>query len=207
MTDCSEKIGFFEESELISYHRSYMEKEGRYKFFEMARKLLWKDYKTEGRLLLLYGWNSAWLAKRSGEFNLDRFEETLEKCKPCFDELRGESLQKIVLEDHKKDIKDIYDTLSSVEDIKHTGASKLMCLENPELFVMWDKGIREEVYCIKGEASGEKYFSFLEIVKEKAKNVVWIPQKCDNITLAKAIDELNYMKFQEMPKKAKAKSE
>ncbi len=207
MTDCFEKIGFFKESELIRYHMSYMEKEGRYKFFEMARKLLCKDYKTEGRLLLLYGWNSAWLAKRSGEFNLDRFVKTFEKCKTHFDELQGESLQKIVLEDHKKDIKDIYDTLSSVDDIKHTGATKLMALENPELFVMWDKGIREEVYCIKDEATGEKYFRFLETVKEKAKNVIWIPQKFDNITLAKAIDEFNYMKFQEMPKKAKAKSE
>ena len=200
MTDCSEKIGFFEESELISYHGCYKKKEGRYEFFEMARNLICKGYQTEGRLLLLYGWNSAWLAKRSGEFNLNRFEKTLEKCKPCFDELRGESLQKIVLEDHEKGIKDIYDTLSSVDDIKHTGASKLMALENPELFVMWDNGIREELYCLKGEASGEKYFQFLKKVKEKATNIHWEPQKCDNITLAKAIDEFNYMKFQNAKK-------
>ena len=207
MTDCSEKIGVFTERELVIYHMLYMKEEGRYKFFEMARKLLCKDYKTEGRLLLLYGWNSAWLAKRSGEFKLDRFVETFEKCKPYFDKLQGESLQTIVLEDHEEDIKHIYDTLSSVEDIKSTGASKLMSLENPELFVMWDRGIRKEIYCIKGEATGENYFRFLEVVKEKAKNVVWIPQKCDNITLAKAIDEFNYMKFQETRKRAKAKSE
>ena len=50
---------------------------------------------------MLYGWNSALLAKRSGEFKLDRFVETFEKCKPYFDKLQGESLQTIVLEDHE----------------------------------------------------------------------------------------------------------
>ena len=119
-------IECFEESKLIEYHRLYMEREGRYKLFEMARNLLCHGYQTEGRLLLLFGWNSTWLAKRSGKFNLDRFEETLEKCKPYFDKLRGESLQKIVLNDHEEDIKHIYDTLSSVDDIKSTGASTIL---------------------------------------------------------------------------------
>ena len=73
---------------------------------------------------------------------------------------------------------------------------------------MWDKGIREEVYCIKVEATGEKYFHFLEIIKEKAKNVDWKPHNCDDITLAKVIDEFNYMKAQEeIEKKRKTKSE
>lgn len=174
-----------------------MEKEGRYKFFEMARNLLSRGYQTEGRLLLLFGWNSAYLAKLAGKFRLDNFEEALERCKPCFDKLKGESLQGIRLEDYEADIKYIYGTLSKVEEIKSTGASKLMCLENPNLFVMWDKGIREKLHDNEGTAHEEDYFHFLEIIKEKARHIVWTPQKCDNITLAKAIDEFNYVKASE----------
>ena len=200
-------IECFKESELIRYHNIYMEKEGRYKFFEMARNLLSRGYQTEGRLLLLFGWNSAYLAKLAGKFRLDNFEEAFVGCKPYFDKLRGESLQGMRLEDYEADIKYIYGTLSKVEEIKSTGASKLMCLENPNLFVMWDKGIREDVYKIKGKAQEEDYFHFLEIIKEKARHIVWTPQKCNNITLAKAIDEFNYIKApEEQEKKRKAKS-
>lgn len=200
-------IEYFKESKLISNHKNYMEKEGRYKFFEMARNLLSRGYQTEGRLLLLFGWNSAYLSKLAGKFRLEKFEEALERCKPYFDKLIGESLQGIRLEDYEADIKYIYGTLSKFDEIKSTGASKLMCLENPNLFVMWDNGIREDVYKIKGKAQEEDYFHFLEIIKEKARYIVWTPQKCDNITLAKAIDEFNYIKAtEEQEKKRKAKS-
>ena len=64
-------IEYFEESELIRHHKTYMEKEGRYKFFEMARNLLSGGYHTEGMFLLLFGWNSAYLAKLLGKFRLD----------------------------------------------------------------------------------------------------------------------------------------
>lgn len=75
------------------------------------------------------------------------------------------------------------------------------------LFVMWDKGIREKLHDIEGTAHEEDYFHFLENIKEKARHIVWTPQKCDNITLVKAIDEFNYIEaLKEEEKKRKAKS-
>lgn len=121
---------------------------------------------------MLFGWNSAYLAKLSGKFKLDRFEGALERCKPYFDKLRGESLQSIFLKDHEDDINYIYCTLSKVDEIISTGASKLLCLENPDLFVMWDRGIREEVYDFKEKVQEGDYFHFLEIIKKKQQTLI-----------------------------------
>ena len=53
-------------------HRRFLEKEGRHSFYDMAHNLMEKGCKTEGRLLLLAGWNSAlyWCLKTNefGDF-------------------------------------------------------------------------------------------------------------------------------------------
>jgi hypothetical protein len=181
----------YEVSGLKRAHEEYIKREGRHGFYDMALKLMRDGYVTEARILLLYGWNSAWLAKLSINFNLEIFEKTLEDCKPYFDKLRGKNLLGIRLKDYEAEIKAIFVKLSSINEIKYTGASKLLSLEISDLFVMWDEGIRGSL-----DADGktpEGYYHFLEKTQEMVKGIVWISEECDNITLAKAIDEYNYM--------------
>ena len=188
-------------------HEEYIKREGRHKFYDMAQKLMRDGYVTEARILLLYGWNSAWLAKLSINFNLEIFEKTLEDCKPYFDKLRGKNLLEIRLKDYEAEIKAIFVKLTSIKEIKYTGASKLLSLEIPDLFVMWDKKIRGPHDI--DEKEPDEYFHFLEKTQEMAKGIVWISEECDNITLAKAIDEYNYicaLNEKECSKKTQKKS-
>lgn len=122
-------------------------------------------YSTEARNWLLYGWNGAWLTKLSSNFRLEKFEETLETCKPYFDKLRGKNLLDIQLKEYEDEIKTIFGTLSSIREIKYTGASKLMSLEIPNLFVMWDKAIRGSH--VRDVQTPEGYYHFQELPPNK----------------------------------------
>ena len=170
-------------------HRRFLEKEGRHSFYDMAHNLMEKGCKTEGRLLLLAGWNSAWFSKVSSRFKINDFEEALEECEPLFDNLKTKELENINLSEFATVINKIYSKLACVEAIKYTGASKLMSLEIPGLFVMWDNAIREK-YNV-GKTQGD-YVKFLEKVKNATSKVVWNKKK-EGIPLAKAIDEYNFV--------------
>jgi len=115
----------------------------------------------------------------------------------------------------KEVIKKIYEDLSPVTSppvgkAGHTATSKIMHMVNPELFVMWDKKIRDNYGCY---GSSEGYVNFLQkmqgMIKELIKNYSQthnireeeakeeIRKKCHDLkkTLAKLIDQYNYLKF------------
>ncbi len=89
-----------------------------------------------------------------------------------------------------------------------TGASKILHMIYPELFVMWDGAIRDG-YGFGGEYEGVQYEDFLRRMQRVANYAINQVEeecdvsredaieslKCDGHTLAKALDEYNYVKF------------
>ena len=89
-----------------------------------------------------------------------------------------------------------------------TGASKILHIINPELFVMWDGAIRGG-YGFGGKYEGEQYVDFLRRTQRLANYAICqiekecgIPReeaikllKCERHTLAKTLDEYKFMKY------------
>jgi len=91
-----------------------------------------------------------------------------------------------------------------------TDASKILHTIIPNFFVMWDKRIRDET--VQGGVRGAVYaFYFLPKMQGELKEAIetcmedrrltredaikYICEKCDGKTLAKLVDEFNYMKY------------
>ena len=89
-----------------------------------------------------------------------------------------------------------------------TGASKMIHIVYPKLFVMWDGAIRGG-YGFGGKYEGEQYTDFLRRMQRLANYAINQVEKecgvsredaieslrCDGHTIAKALDEYNYVKF------------
>ena len=87
-----------------------------------------------------------------------------------------------------------------------TGASKILHIINPELFVMWDGAIRGG-YGFSGKYGGKQYVGFLRRMQRLANYAISQVEKeccvsrkkaieslkCEGHTLAKALDEYNYV--------------
>ena len=188
---------------LMDAHNKFREKEGRYSFFDMSKKLMENGFKTEGRLLLLAGWNGAWFSKISRNFKITEFETLMKRCEPLFKKLKNKTLTDSEISEIEDDTKAIYKILSSNNAVKYTGATKLMSLEIPSLFVMWDDAIRNDNrYAING-ISPDNYVEFLKIIKKNIDGIIWDEK---SIPLAKVIDEYNYVTITLKPANKKNKN-
>jgi len=180
--------------------------ESRTNFFASAQKLLKNGFETEGMLLILATWNFALFRYETKKFDIDRFSSTLAKLEPHFQKLSSESFATINLDDYAKSIKFIYTTLSNIKGIQYTGAPKLMHLKCPNVFVMWDGYIRGEksrkyyadLKVFKSSVLPIKKYktdaqSYLEFLKDMQVVYGKLPLECKGKTLAKAIDEYNYV--------------
>ena len=135
-----------------------------------ARKLLKAGYRTEAYILILATWNFARFRYFMTTFNLQKFEEMIERIQPLFDKLKFQVFEKADFSnsDLQNDIKTIYNNLKSI--VEQTGATKIMFLTNPNLFVVWDTAIRNK-YKISKLARAEDYIKFLILMKNKSKNI------------------------------------
>ena len=126
--------------------RQFDKIEQRSDFWYRARNLLLNGYEVEAYVLILATWNFAGFRYLVNDFNTNKFEATIEKLNPTFDKLSNQTLQTVDLDDPviAKQIKYIYQALKNI--VKQTGASKMMALKNPDLFVIWDTKIGK---CIK----------------------------------------------------------
>lgn len=163
-----------------------LEKRG--SFYDMALNLLRNGYNIEASILILATWNFANFRYVLKEFDMNNFKEVIEeKCKPVFEGLKERNLESVIFDDISEDVKQLYNILSRIKGIEYTGASKLMHLNNPKLFVMWDSYIKK--YYHFGNTA-EDYIRFLRKMQEMFGEIGW---KDENKTLAKAIDEYNYV--------------
>jgi hypothetical protein len=166
--------------------QEYDKIESRANYFERASKLLNKNFKTEARILLLATWNFAGFRYGINEFNTEEFDYLFYSLNPTLLKLKEEKIEKADFKKLEEDISKIYTPLSKIKGIQYTGASKLMLLENPSLFSPWDQYIRKEYGF---GTSANDYSSFLGEMQKRFSHLT-APK---NKTLAKAIDEFNYI--------------
>lgn len=182
------------------------ELEKRGSFYNMAVNLIKNNFEIEAYFLILATWNFAGFRYAVKDFDIAGFKEKIKELNPYFDKLQTEEFRRINFDKYKADIEKIYDTLSSIEGVKHTGASKIMHLKNRNVFIMWDgyiSGNKPKKYYNKLEIvkkgywrpkkykkDAESYFQFLKDMQELFKN---INSRYAKKTFTKAIDEYNYV--------------
>lgn len=178
--------------------QAFTDKELRWDYYPMFRKLMDKGCEIEAYMFILATWNFARFRYAMKEFNLDVFVAKVRKLDPLFEKMQQEDFATMNIDKYASEIKTIFETFSNIVGIELTGAPKLMHLKLPKVFVMWDRYIRNEYGYKKGDA--DDYIAFL---KEMQKEFADFEAPAGR-TLAKAIDEHNYKRFT-MPALAKAR--
>lgn len=170
--------------------KQFHQVEDRDEFWPRARKLLLNGYEVEAYVLILATWNFAGFRYLLKNFDLGKFKSTIKRLNPRFKKLKGLTFQKADFDDKglTSDIKFIYQRLRGI--VKQTGATKMLALKNPSLFVMWDTNIRK-MYHINNSGDPDDYIKFLKKMKQEFSHIKWTDKKTP---LAKGIDEYNYIK-------------
>jgi hypothetical protein len=167
----------------------FNELENRGSYYPMFLNMIEKGFETEAFLFILSTWNFAVFRYAMKSFNLNNFKKIVEDLKPSFNKFKEETIEKINLENYENEIKHIFGTFSKIKGVEYTGTSKLMHLTIPKVFIMWDAYIRKAYGFKKGDA--EDYFNFLKLMQKEFKGYYGE----ENLSLAKCIDEYNYVKF------------
>ena len=190
---------------LIDAHKKYQHLQRKQSYYPHFCKLIDHHFEIEAFLLISATWNTGCF--RVANFDLNLFKEKIKQLDIVFNNFKDKDFKTIKFDDYSNEIKDIFETLSCIEGVKYTGASKIMHLKNRQVFVMWDGYIRGEKYpkkCYrkleifkKGEwqlenyaANWEGYLKFLKNMQDKFGN---LDSPDMNITLAKAVDEYNFI--------------
>lgn len=139
--------------------KAFNSRDGGQDFYTRSKHLYNKGYRTEGLLLLLSTWNFAGFRYAIKQFSIDDFSKSIDALKKPLESIGDVNLGSIDLYKHREAIKKIYGDLSQIDGVKYTGASKIMHLMKPELFVMWDGFIRGAV--------AKRYYDDLELFKNK----------------------------------------
>ena len=184
----------------------YKVEESRGSFYDIAVNLLNKGLKTEAYLLLLATWNFASFRYAVTSFDLVAFDATVKSLETYFQHLDGKDIRTADFDSLREDISVIYNTLSKIKGIQYTGAPKMMHLRNRDLFVMWDAYIRglkprksyEKLDIVKRgdwdvKEYGDSAEDYLQYLKDMQRKFVSISFAEQGKTLAKAIDEYNYV--------------
>jgi len=185
--------------------KKFDEVESRAVFFKLSENLIKNKFEIESMLLLLSTWNVAYFRYAVSDFNVDNFKKIIKELQPNFMKFDKLNFKNIIFDTHIDDIKTIYNKLSELKGIGYTGASKLMHLKCPNVFVMWDGYIRGE--------KDERYYKELEVLKDGFFEIKEYPTNVDGYinflknmqkkfnhlsvneqkTLAKSIDEFNFV--------------
>jgi len=203
--------------EFIEKIEEYDTIEKRGSFYNMAINLINNDFEMEAYYLILSTWNFARFRYAMKKFDIYGFKEKIKELNPYFNKLTNKDIKTINFDNHKNDIKKIFESLSSIKGIEFTGASKVMHLKNSSVFIMWDgyiKGEKPKKYykelkivrdgdwkIYKYRNNPENYFQFLQDMQKRFKDIKF---NNHDKTFAKAIDEFNYISItlpiQEMEK-------
>ena len=175
-------------------------------FYDMSIELINKGLEVEAYILILATWNFGRFRYAIKDFNINGFRETVKKIHPIFENIGSEQFKTINFNHYEKDILEIYEILSQIKGIEYTGASKIMHIKNPNVFVMWDNYIRGESTAkyykkldisVKGywrhKKYGRKANDYFEFLKDMQELFRYIDFQDSTKTFAKAIDEYNYI--------------
>lgn len=179
--------------------KGYKRLEGKAGFYDIAVEIA-DSNPLQAAIMVLAVWNSArFRLMTSDGQNLIDLQKAIEECAPLFERLKGTQLTAADFDEIKDTVKQIYSGLSKVKGVEYTGASKIVHLLSRDLFVMWDREIREKYGYHK--ANEDEYLGFLKEMQRKFKSIKW---SLSNKTLAKAIDEYNQVTIT-IPKRQKRK--
>jgi hypothetical protein len=216
----------------LAYCNKFHESEPRDIAYVVSASIVSKDpgdinFILAGAKIIIMTWNVASYQKLRRDVKLrlekdivDAYEESREDLKS----FRGRRLENIDLDDNniKDAIKNIFLNFSTKTSIGSTGASKILHLINPHVFMMWDARIREAYHTLhvghglygKNQKIAECYLEFLkqsqEIIKTLLHNIseddLWkehqksIEKEFFRVfsfreTILKMLDEANYIRF------------
>lgn len=155
-----------------------------------CRKLLCKGYIYEAYALLLATWNFARMRLVITKLDSKTLSDLINETELLYKNLNELFFIQVDFYNLKlsNNIKEIYAKFRNIKGIEQTGASKLMALRKPVLFVMWDTKIRK-YYKINNKGTPEDYLNYLKILQKEFKHIKW--DRIDK-PFAKAIDEYNY---------------
>ena len=166
--------------------QKFTTKELRWDFYPMFIRLKDKGFEIEALLFMLATWNFASFRYAVREFNLDEFIKTVDKVKSILKPLEKEDFKNIDFDKYLGEIKQSFKLLARIKGIQKTGASKILHLLFPKIFVMWDAYIRNYYGFKKGNE--DDYLNFLELMQKKFSEV----RSSGIRTATKLIDEHNY---------------
>ena len=228
--------GFY--SDFNTKIKDFSENEDRAFVFDLCREFIltakksgnewYKNEKVyQAVILIIYCWNFAAQKTKNTKkganilINKSSVRNALMKNNKLFSSLEGKRLQDSLTEEDYKNITTIYSDFKDIFD--QTGASKVLSVFNPNIFVMWDTGIRrylkkmyfkdEKGSAVKvfrdftnnkaktnsdGIKNGEKVENYLNFIK----GLKIVIDKCHlkqfdekNYPLAKKLDEFHYAKI------------
>ncbi len=212
-------------TDLIKAHKILLNEEGRFRFYEAYMQnrepnvwLKSADVPLK-EALLLFGWVHSWDPNFEGE--LYKFLQIYEGVFPILKQFQNENIVDIKFtDDIKNDLSKIFNSLAKCGRtirFESTDTSKILHAIIPDLFVMWDDKIKKAIIGVRGSGSGKDYdgrcyvYEFLPSMQISAKQFLdsfvrehdgdyenaskQISKMADGYTLAKLIDEINYLRF------------
>ena len=181
---------------VLEYCRVFHEFEPRDLAYIVSRYIVeqrpYDDYFVlAGAKMIILSWNAAMFLKLSRE-DKRRFDEDIleayRECKTIFKFLENKRLEELDLSDMevRELIVRAFNAFASRKRIGSTGASKILHIILPNIFVMWDSRIREAYHKLHSkdhrEGSAKCYFEFL---KQTQQIVVDLLSKVDEEELWK----------------------
>jgi hypothetical protein len=154
--------------------------------YDMARELVKKGDRLTGSALLLSSWNAERYRSANKAVLAVELGKALAESERSFCRLGLARFETVDLDVYGKDIMGVYARFSKVHGVEYTGASKVMSLQNPALFLMWDSYIRKAHHA---GTSPQAYMRFMEEMRGIFGGIGWQ----DGTPLAKAVYEYNYM--------------
>ena len=212
----------------LEYCKKFHEEEPRDIAYVVSRNVVSRDpsnisFILAGAKIIIITWNAVRFQRLSKEVRDNLENDILEaytKTKLELKKLKGERLENLNLNDGELEetIKRIFLEFSSKKSIEFTGASKILHVLNPFVFMMWDNNIRNAYHKLHIDnhksGSSECYLEFLkqsqEIIKtilsKRSEDDIW----SNHLTfidkdfmmafsfresMLKMLDECNYVRF------------
>jgi hypothetical protein len=174
-----------------------------------ALRLIEAGFVVDAHIMILATWNFARFRYVTTTFDLVAYENTIKGIATALTSFGADEFMDVDLSKNKDLIVTAFDELSKFRGVEFTGASKMLHLLNPRVFVMWDSAIMgwngtvpqyEALDIIKSgfwkrrkfAKSGLGYHEFLTLCQDKFSGL-YSPET--RKTLAKCVDEFNYCKF------------
>jgi len=137
-----------------------------------------ENFVVEGSRLIKVTWDAIRFFKRKKEIRDHLSEDILSAYKECKDDLSNlekRSLKELDLTAFENTIKKIYSAFSSKPSIEYTGASKILHVICPQVFMMWDRSIREAFHLLHNRnhkmGTADCYLQFMHQSKGIVENI------------------------------------